>query len=161
MSVASSVKPPGVLAAGVALVSLQRLNQHQLAVVVEHRRIDVVVRQVTAAVIRIVADEHIARTPVVVIAMLQPVAHRQLRYERQVRRADRAGRQATVSIDDAGVAFVGLVDDRRRRGAAQVRRRFEAHRLQRAANDARGHRIDRGRGRKWRAFGGKLLVQLE
>src|SRR3546814_2199565 len=68
---------------------LQRLNQHQLAVVVEHRRVDVVVRQMAAAIVRIVADEHIARPPVIVLEELQPVANRQLRDEHQMRRTDR------------------------------------------------------------------------
>ena len=56
-----------VLAARIALVRLQRLNQDELARIVEHRGVDVVIGQMAAAIIRIVSEEHIARAPVVVL----------------------------------------------------------------------------------------------
>ena len=88
-----------VLAAGIALVGLQCLDQHQLAAVIEYRRIDVVIGQMSAAVIRIVAQKDVARAPIIVVEMFQPVAYRQLGYESEVRRTDRRPRQATMGID--------------------------------------------------------------
>jgi hypothetical protein len=61
----------GVLAPGIALVSLQALDQHQFALVVKHRGINVVVRQVAAAVVRIVAQKNIAGAPVILLERFQ------------------------------------------------------------------------------------------
>ena len=62
----------GILAAGIALVRLQGLDQNQFARIVEHRRIDIIVLQMAAAIIRVVADEHVARAPVIVFEIHRP-----------------------------------------------------------------------------------------
>src|SRR3546814_9191911 len=90
-----------------------------------------------AAIVRIVADEHIARPPVIVLEELQPVANRQLRDEHQMRRTDRHAGEPAMRIDDAAVALVRLVDDRRRRCATEMRRRLETDRLERATDEDR------------------------
>jgi hypothetical protein len=87
-----------VLAARVALVRLQRLNQDELALLVEHRRIHVVVGQMAAAMIGIVAQEHIAGAPIVLLVVHETVAHRELRNEHQVRRADGDAGEPAVRI---------------------------------------------------------------
>src|SRR5882724_12420457 len=56
-----------VLAARIPLVSLQSLDQHQLTLVVKHRRIDVVIRQMAAAIVRVVSQKHISRAPVICV----------------------------------------------------------------------------------------------
>ena len=140
-----------VLAARVALVRLQRLDHHDLAALVEDRRVHVVVGQVPAAVLRVVAHEHVARSPVVRRPVLEPVAHGERRDEEQLRDADRDAREPPVRVDHARVALVRLVDDRRRRAAPEVRRHLEADRLERAADDAGGDGVDVGARRERRA----------
>jgi hypothetical protein len=67
----------GVLAAGIALMGLKRLDGDDLSLVVEDRGVDVVVGKVPAAVLRVVADQHVPGAPVVGLPVLEAVAHRE------------------------------------------------------------------------------------
>ena len=58
------VVPTGHGSPGVAVMALDRRDQHELAIG-EHRRKDVEVREVPAAVVRVVGDEHVARVQLV------------------------------------------------------------------------------------------------
>src|ERR1700753_3350843 len=74
----------GVLSAGVALMRLQGGNQYQCAAVVVDGAINVVVGQMAATEVGIIAQENITRAPIEFFQVLQAVPHRQLRDERQV-----------------------------------------------------------------------------
>ena len=150
-----------ILAAGIALMRLKRVDQDQLAIVVIDRRIDIIVGQMAAAIIGIVAEEEVAGAPVIFVIVHQPVAGDELRRIGELRRADRYRGKAAMRVEHARIAFVRLVDHRRRRGAAEESGGLEAGRLERAPDDARGHRIDIGRGRQRRPLGGQLPVQRE
>src|SRR3546814_19582135 len=70
-------------------------------------------RSMAAAIVRIVADEHIARPPVIVLEELQPVANRQLRDEHQMRRTDRHAGEPAMRLDDAAVDRTRVVSGKR------------------------------------------------
>ena len=131
----------GILAPGIALVRLQALDQDQLTGFIEHRRKDIVIGQVAAAMVRVIAQEHIPRAPVIIVQVLQPVTHRELGDKRQVWGAYCAGREAAKGVDDTAIAFIRLVDDGRRSGAAQMGGGLKADCFHAAANNISGNRI--------------------
>ena len=154
-------EPAGVLAPGVALVRLEGLDGEDFAHIVEHRCVDVVVRQVPPAVLRIVADEDVARAPVVGRAVLEPVANGQRRDEQQLGDPDGKARQPARAVEDRGVALVALVDDRGRGAAPEVGRDLVADGLEGPAHDARRDGIDGGRRRERRARRHQAAIDLE
>ena len=99
-------KAARVLAAGIALMGLQRDKQDQLAAGIIDWRVNAVIRQVPAAVIGIVRQQHIARTDLIFLHIHQRPAHHHLVDESQLRRANRAHRQPPVGIDDGGITFI-------------------------------------------------------
>ena len=131
----------GHRAAGVAVMALDRRDQQQRAVVVEHRREHVEVGEVPAAVVRVVGDDHVTRVQLVA-EEVDREPHRQCRAQHELRDADRQRGEAAVSVEDRRVALVALVQDRRRRGARHERRHLEAHRLHRGADDLGRDLID-------------------
>ena len=106
-------EPARVLAPGVAVVRLQGLDGDDFSVRIEARCVDVVVGKVAAAVVGVIADEDISRTPVVLIEILEPPSHGQWRDKEQLRNADRDRSESSMAVDDRCVAFVRLIDDRR------------------------------------------------
>jgi hypothetical protein len=151
----------GVLAPGVTLVGLEGLDDQQLAGVVEDGCVDAVVGQVAATVGRIVAHEDVACRPCVGLRVLESVAHGERRDEQQLGDPHREARQAPVGVHDAAVALVGLVDDRRRRGAAEVGRHLVADGLEGPAHDAGGDGVDLRTAAKGRARRHEAPVHLE
>src|SRR5262244_3216375 len=115
----------------------------------------------TAAEVGVIAHEYVAGAPVVGLEVLQSITHQQRRYEQQLGSTDGHRCKAAMRVENAAVALVGLVDDRRGGGAPQVRRRFEAYCLEGTSNDSGSHRIDRDAGWEWRTLCGQLSVQLE
>ena len=139
-----------LLAAGVALVRLQCLDRDDLAVGVEHGRIDVVVGEVPAAGFWIVADEDVAWSPIIAFLKLKSVSHRERRDEQELRNPDRDSREPALAVEDTGVALVRLVDDGRGRAPPEVGGDLVASGLERAAQDRGRHGVYRGTaGERW------------
>jgi hypothetical protein len=66
-----------------------------------------------------------------------------------------------MRIDDAGVALVRLIDDRRRGCATKVCGGFETHRLERTTDDAGGDWVNGRPGWQRRTTGRKLAIEFE
>ena len=130
------------------MVALDARDEHHAAaagrgrVVGEDGREDVVVGEVTAAVVRVVGDEHVALAELVDAEELEREAHRQRRGEHELRDPDRQRGEPALRVEDRRVALVALVEDRRRGGARHVGGHLEADGLHRAPDDLGGDLVD-------------------
>ena len=135
----------GHAATGVAVVALDARDQHHAASAVgcvgEHGREHVVVGEVTAAVVRVVGDEHVAFAELVDAEELECEPDRQGRGEHELRDADRERGEPAGRVEDRRVALVRLVENRCGGGTRHVLRHLEADGLHAAADDFRGHGI--------------------
>ncbi len=114
-----------------------------------------------AAVVRVVAQEDVPRSPVVFVKIRQSGTDNKLGHKRQMRCAHRAPRQAPVGIHDTGVALIGLVDNGGRRRPGKIGRRLEANRFHPTADNTGGHRVNRGIRGQWVAFCSELPVKFK
>ena len=129
--------------AGVAVVALNGGDQEQFAFVVEHRGEDVEVREMAAAVVRVVGDDHVAGLQLVAEEVDGEADGKGAR-QHELGDADRECGQPALGVEDRGVPLVGLVQDRRRRRAGHVGRHFEADRLHGRSDDLCCDEIDLG-----------------
>ncbi len=138
----------GNTAAGVAVVALDARDQHHPAparsggVVGEHGCEDVVVGEVTAAVVRVVRDEHVAFVELLGTEELEREAHGQRGGEHELRDADRQCGQAAPRVEHGGVALVRLIEDRGRGGTGDVLGHLETDGLHSAPDHLGRHEID-------------------
>ena len=150
--VRGDVVAAGHAAAGVAVVALDAGDEDHApaawcgGVVAVDGCEHVVVGEVAAAVVRVVRDEHVALTELVRAEQLEGEAHRERGREHELRDADGQCGQPALRVEDRRVAFVALVEDRRRRGARDVHRHLEADGLHRAPDHLGGDLIDARRG---------------
>ncbi len=100
--------------AGVAVMALNGGHEEQGTLVVEHRSEDVEVREMAAAVVRVIGDDHITGLQLVA-EKIDGEADREGAGQHELGDADRERGQAAFGVEDRGVALVGLVQDRRRR----------------------------------------------
>jgi hypothetical protein len=131
-------------AAGIRVVTLDRSDQHHLAVV-KDGRVDVVVGQVSATVVGIVAEEDVTLEEAVPPEELEREADRQGAREHELRDPHGQRGEAAARVEDGRVPLVRLVQDRGRRGQRDVGRHLEGDRLHRSPDDPRGDRVDAGR----------------
>ena len=131
----------GAAATGVAVVALDRGNADEPPVD-DDRRVDVVVGQVTATVVRIVGGEHVAGPPLVLLEEVEGKPDRQGRGQHELGDADTERGEPAVAVEDGGVALVGLVEDRRGRSPRHVGGHLEADGLHRVADDLCGDGVD-------------------
>ena len=153
-------KTSGILATRISLVGLKSLDRHDFSRIIENRGVDVVIRKMAAARVGIVADEDVARPPVIALAEVEAVTHRHRRDEEQLGNPDREAGQAAMTVHDAGVALVRLIDDGGGRRAAEVRRHLVADGLEGTPHDARRHGVDGSRSRERRLLGREMPVQF-
>ena len=131
----------GRLPGDVGVVALDRREQDQLAFV-EDGAEDAPVRQVSAAVVRVVARDDVAFLEPIVPEELQRELDRAHRRQHELRDADRQRSEPALPVHDRRVALVRLVEDRRRCRARHVDRHLERDRFERATDHFRGDRID-------------------
>ena len=137
------------------MVALDGRDQDQAAVG-EHRCVDVVVGEVAAAVVRVVADEDVARAELLFTEIGEGEADRQRARQHELGDAHREGGEAPLAVEDRAVALVGLVEDGRGGGATDVGRHLPAHRLHRPPDDLGGDGVDGGAFRQLPPVSGEL-----
>ena len=124
-------------------MALDRCQQEQLTVLGEDGREHIEVREVSAPVVGIVGDEHVAGVELT-FEELETEPDRQRRAQHELRDADRESGEASLRVEDRGVPLVALIQDRRRRRVRHERGHLEADGLHRRADHLRRDGIDLG-----------------